>query len=144
MTDTSESKVPQETNEVVSGTVAAPVAPSAEITEPVVDSENTEEKTDNFVRTRKGDNIGNTAKRQRLLKKEPDTWVCFMIMSDIYRLNNFIILCLKIKRHLFFSCSRTITNRAIVSSFITGVLLMRVAALFTQVRKENQREKLLV
>lgn len=92
MTDTSESKSTQEINDVVSEAVAEPVTAATEVAAPVVDAENTEKKTDEFIRTRKGDSIGSTAKRQRLLKKEPDTWVCFMIMCDGFKMIRFSFL----------------------------------------------------
>ena len=86
MTDTSESKSTEAINDVVSEAVTETVAAATEVAEAVADAENTGKKADEFIRTRKGDSIGNTAKRQRLLKKEPDTWVCFMIMSDGYKM----------------------------------------------------------
>lgn len=89
MTDTSESKSTEGIKDVVSEAVTETVVAATKDAEPVVDAENTEKNADEFIRTRKGDNIGNTAKRQRLLKKEPDTWVCFMIMSDGYKMISF-------------------------------------------------------
>lgn len=78
--------VKKEDNDVASKT-AAPVIPVSETSEVVIktteneNDDNSQENGNDYLRTRKGDRLGNTAKRQRLLKKEQDTWVCFYSKS---------------------------------------------------------------
>lgn len=80
MSDTPVDK--KEDNDVASKT-APPIIPVSETSETVVkateneNDDNSKQNDNDYLRTRKGDKLGNTAKRQRLLKKEQDTWVCF-------------------------------------------------------------------
>lgn len=87
MTDTPIEK--REGDDDVVTTTTTPILANAESTETTTtketvinennddENENSAEDPNDYLRIRNGDRLGSTAKRQRLLKKEQNTWVCF-------------------------------------------------------------------
>lgn len=74
-----------ETTETTSEATMEPTQePTKESTEEPTSSDQKSEQYQRRAPTRKGGNLASEAKRQRLLEKEPDTWVCFWTVTGIW------------------------------------------------------------